>query len=99
ARRASQLCPTRRASDLDPGQELPARAAAVALVEAAGGTVAEFPGGDVGRSGESVAAVRAAARDDPARGVLALGGSFGPADAWQGDRKSTRLNSSHVSIS
>src|SRR5699024_10557189 len=69
---------------VDPGQELPARAAAVALVEAAGGTVAEFPGGDVGRSGESVAAVRAAAGDDPARGVLALGGSFGPADAWQG---------------
>src|SRR5699024_2577337 len=36
---------------VDPAQELPARAAAVALVEAAGGTVTEFPGGDVGRSG------------------------------------------------
>ena len=69
---------------VDPAQELPARAAAVALVEAAGGTVTEFPGGDVGRSGESVTAARAAAGDDPARGVLALGESFGPADAWQG---------------
>src|SRR5699024_11551288 len=60
------------------------RAPAVALVEAACGTVAEYHVGDVGRSGDSVAAARSAAGDDPARGVLALGGSFGPADAWQG---------------
>src|SRR5699024_11366619 len=56
---------------VDPAQELPARAAAVALVEAAGGAVTEFPGGDVGRSGEAVAAARAAAGDDAARGDVA----------------------------
>lgn len=69
---------------LDPAQELPARTVAVALVEAAGGTLAEIPGGEAGRSAESIAALAQAAGEDASRGVLALGESFGPADDWAG---------------
>ena len=65
---------------VDPELELPAQALAAAVVEAAGGSVAEIPGGALGRSSESVAAVTEAAGDDAAVGVLALGESFGAAD-------------------
>ena len=65
---------------VDPELELPAQALAAAGVEAAGGSVAEIPGGALGRSSESVAAVTEAAGDDAAVGVLALGESFGAAD-------------------
>ena len=67
---------------VDPAQELPGRAVAAALVESAGGTVLEAPGGDVGRSGDVITAVAATAGEDGTHGVLALGSSFGPADAW-----------------
>ena len=67
---------------VDPAPELPGRAVAAALVEAAGGTVIETPGGDVGRSRDSIAAVAATSGEDGTHGVLALGSSFGPADAW-----------------
>jgi len=67
---------------VDPDVESPARPIAAALVGAAGGAVAEIPGGDVGRSSASVAALREAAGEDPAHGVLALGASFGPSDAF-----------------
>ncbi|WP_262424794.1 hypothetical protein [Brachybacterium sp. Z12] len=65
---------------VDPELELPAQALAAAVVEAAGGSVTEIPGGALGRSSESVAAVTEAAGDDAAVGVLALGESFGAAD-------------------
>ncbi|MGP9539232.1 hypothetical protein ACT3SP_14565 [Brachybacterium sp. AOP43-C2-M15] len=67
---------------VDPELGLPAQPVAAALVRAAGGAVVEMPGGDVGRSGDTVDAVTEATGEDPARGVLALGTSFGPADAW-----------------
>ena len=50
------------------------------MVAGVGGTVAEIPGGALGRSGDSVAAVTSAVGDDPAVGVLALGASFGPSE-------------------
>ena len=62
---------------LDPAQELPGGPVAAALVEAAGGTVAPMPGGDVGRSEASLAALAETASQDGTRGILALGASFG----------------------
>ena len=67
---------------LDPAQELPAQALASAVVGAVGGTVVELPDGDLGRSGDSVAAVKDAAGEDPSTGVLALGASFGETAAF-----------------
>jgi hypothetical protein len=66
---------------LDPAQELPARALAAAVVGAVGGTVVEVPGADLGRTGDSVAAVREASGEDPAHGTLALGAGFGETPA------------------
>lgn len=67
---------------VDPRLELPAQAIAAAMIGGAGGTVAEIPGGVLGRSSGTVAAVTEAAGEDPAVGVLALGESFGPPDAF-----------------
>ena len=67
---------------VDPELELPAQSAVTAIVQAAGGSVSEIPGGDLGRSGESLETAISAAGDDPATGVVALGESFGPAEAW-----------------
>lgn len=69
---------------------LPTRTLASTIVQAVGGSIAEIPGGVLGRSSETIAAVTAAAGDDPATGVLALGASFeagvgagsGAADDW-----------------
>ncbi|MEE1617729.1 hypothetical protein [Brachybacterium sp. J153] len=69
---------------LDPEQALPAAPVASALVTAAGGTVAQVPGGQLGRSSDSVAAARAAVGNDPTTGVLALGESFGASDGLAG---------------
>ena len=66
---------------IDPEAASPAQALASAVVTAAGGTVVETPGGDVGRSSESVAAAKEAAGEDASVGVLALGDSFGDASA------------------
>src|SRR5699024_12165297 len=66
---------------IDPEATSPAQALASAVVTAAGGTVVETPGGDVGRSSESVAAAKEAAGEDASVGVLALGDSFGDASA------------------
>ena len=65
---------------VDPELDLPSQALAAAVVAGVGGTVAEIPGGALGRSGDSVAAVTSAVGDDPAVGVLALGASFGPSE-------------------
>ena len=67
---------------VDPSAPSPAQEVAHALVTAAGGTVAEMPDGDVGRSGGSIAALRETVGDDPAAGALGLGASFGAADDW-----------------
>src|SRR5690625_1288790 len=66
---------------IDPEAASPAQALASAVVTAAGGTVVETPGGDVSRSGESVAAAKEAAGEDASVGVLALGDSFGDASS------------------
>ena len=66
---------------VDPEAASPAQSLASAVVTAAGGTVVETPGGDVGRSSESVAAAKEAAGEDASVGVLALGDSFGDASA------------------
>src|SRR5699024_1520758 len=66
---------------IDPEAASPAQALASAVVAAAGGTVVETPGGDVSRSGESVAAAKEAAGEDASVGVLALGDSFGDASS------------------
>ena len=65
---------------VDPEAESPAEVAARANVEAAGGSVAEVPGGDPRLDGDTVAATKDAAGDDPAGGLLALGETFGEAD-------------------
>ena len=66
---------------LDPDQELALDAVvARALVLAAGGIVAEVPGGDPRLSGDAIAAAQDAAGEDPASGVFALGDSFGDAE-------------------
>jgi hypothetical protein len=67
---------------LDPDQTLPGQLVATASVEAVGGTIAEIPGGALGRSADTVAAVTRAAGEDPSTGVLALGGTFGSPDGW-----------------
>ncbi|WP_312857697.1 hypothetical protein [Brachybacterium aquaticum] len=67
---------------LDPDQEVPAQGLATAVITAVGGTVAEAPGGDVGRTSDSVAVVRDAATEDPTHGVLALGDTFGGSDVF-----------------
>ncbi|MGP5304213.1 hypothetical protein [Brachybacterium alimentarium] len=67
---------------VDPSQEGTAQTVARAEIAAAGGTVTEIPGGDPGRSSDSVAATKEAVGDDPSAGMLALGGTFGPADQW-----------------
>jgi len=66
---------------IDPEAASPAQALASAVVTAAGGTGVETPGGDVSRSGESVAAAKEAAGEDASVGVLALGDSFGDASS------------------
>jgi hypothetical protein len=66
---------------VDPALEAPTTALAGAVVSAVGGTVAEMPGGDLGRSSDTVAAAKDAAGEDPGTGVLALGDSFGERDA------------------
>ena len=73
--------PTTAALLLDPDQELALDAVvARALVEAAGGTVTEVPGGDPRISGDTITAAQDAAGADPASGVFALGDSFGDAE-------------------
>jgi hypothetical protein len=51
------------------------------VVGAVGGTVVAVPGADLGRTGDSVAAVREASGEDPAHGTLALGAGFGETPA------------------
>ena len=73
--------PSTAALLLDPDQEAELDSVvARALVEAAGGTVAELPGGDPRISGDSITAAQEAAGEDPATGVFALGESFGDAE-------------------
>ncbi|HEX7350459.1 hypothetical protein [Brachybacterium sp.] len=74
---------------VDPEAAAPVRAVASALVEVAGGTVVEIPGGDLGRSSASLEAAATAAGEDPATGVLALGAGFGAADAFAAGLAST----------
>ena len=61
---------------VDPEAALPTQALASAVIQAVGGSIGEIPGGMLGRSSETIAAVTAAAGEDPATGVLALGASF-----------------------
>ncbi|MGO3209538.1 MAG: hypothetical protein ACTIJK_07070, partial [Brachybacterium sp.] len=67
---------------VDPEAALPTQVLASAVIQAVGGSLAEIPGGVLGRSSETIAAVAEAAGEDPATGVLALGASFGAADDW-----------------
>src|SRR3712207_7327531 len=55
-------------------------------------------GGDADEEDE-VAAVRGRAGSGPGRGRLAAAGAGGRRPEGEGDRKSTRLNSSHANIS
>ena len=66
---------------VDTALEAPTPALASAVVSAAGGTVAEMPGGDLGRTSDTVAAAKDAAGEDPGTGVLALGEAFGESGA------------------
>ena len=67
---------------VDPEQDATTAVVAGALARAAGGTVLRLPGGDPGRSSESVAAVTKAAGEDPGTGMLALGAGYGAAEDW-----------------
>ncbi|APX33234.1 hypothetical protein BH708_11490 [Brachybacterium sp. P6-10-X1] len=67
---------------VDPEQGGPAQTVARAQVAAAGGAIREMPGGAPGRSSRTIAATKEAADSDPSVGVLALGATFGPAEAW-----------------
>lgn len=74
--------PTTASMLLDPDQDGLAQAVARAHIEAAGGTVAEVPGGDPRATGETVAAAKDAAGQDPSTGVLAVGQSFGETEQF-----------------
>lgn len=65
---------------LDPAAEDSGQAVARANIEAAGGVVADIPGGDPRASSETVAAAKDAVGEDPATGVLILGENFGAVD-------------------
>lgn len=69
--------PTTASMLLDPEQGGLAQTVARTHAEAAGGTVADVPGGDPRATGETVAAAREAGGQDPSTGVLAVGESFG----------------------
>lgn len=68
---------------VDPEQSPALAAAAGALARTAGARTIRTPGGDPGRSAQSVAAVKEAAGEDPSTGMVALGPGFGAADAWE----------------
>lgn len=62
---------------VDPEQDATVVAVARAVAGAAAADVAEMPGGEPRRDAATVEAATAAAGDDPAVGILALGESFG----------------------